>query len=113
MRYHSHTLSIVLAIGLSVFTDVGCSSRHEQPSDEVYEVFRTPFPAQIAQVLNEPDRFTLFSIEGENEILSELTDRSFHGFRILGKTEILDAEQRKALVESLNQGIRKARGPAL
>src|SRR5881394_3118647 len=110
MRCRLRTLLIVLALGLPEF--IGCSSGYKPPPDEAYEVFRTPFPAEIKRILDEPDRFTLFSIEGENEIAPEVTERSFYGFRILGKTDIEDAEKRKSLIEALNLGIRKARGPA-
>src|SRR5262245_4395395 len=118
MRFRLRTLLILLAVGPLITEWVGCSTRKEPPPG-FYDRFRVPFPSEIRQVLDEPDRFTLFSIEGNDDegqvkILPHVTEHDFHGFNILGKTEITDAQQRKSLIESLDEGISKVtHGPAI
>jgi len=118
MRYCLRTLLVVLTLGPMVLVEyVGCSTPKEPPPG-FYDRFRVPFPPEVRRVLDEPDRFTLFSVEGgdegHDEILPAVTEQSFHGISILGKTEIADTQQRKLLIEALDDGISKVmHGPAI
>lgn len=116
-RFSLRTLFIVLAIGPLVMDDVACSTRKDPPP-EFYDRFRVPFPPEVRRVVDEPDRLTLFSIEpddeGTREFLPDVTEHDFHGYKIFGKAEITDAQQRKSLIKSLDEGISKAtHGPTL
>jgi hypothetical protein len=113
-RFKLRTLLIVLAMGPMVL--VGCvdSPTQTKPPPGFYDKVRIPFPPDIRRVLDAPDSFTLFSIEGEDDIKPEVTEQSFHGFNILGKTGIEDPQQRKSLVDALDEGISTVtHGPAL
>jgi hypothetical protein len=113
MQYRLCTLLIVLALGPPILGCVGCSTPKEPPPG-FYDRVRVPFPPEIRRVLDDPDGFMLYSIEGENEILPDVREHSFHGFNILGKTVITDAQQRKSLIQALDEDISKVtHGPAL
>lgn len=104
--YQLSTSLIVMALGPPLLA--GCvDSKPKEPPPGFYDQFRIPFPPDIKRVLDESDRLVLYSIEGESKFLPEVTERSFHGFNILGRTEIAVAQQRKLLVEALDEGISK------
>jgi hypothetical protein len=114
-RYKIVTLLMLLVLFAAIppmIRAVGCSrpideAERLQKQNELYKLVRIAFPPETRRVLDEPDRFTLFSIEGEDEILPHVTEQSFHGFNILGKTEITDVEERRSLVKALDDGISK------
>lgn len=60
--------------------------------------FRDPTPG-----LESPEHLTLFSIEGKH--VSADAEERFHGYPVLGKVEIADADDRKKLVVALKEGL--------
>src|SRR5262245_7813956 len=115
MQYRLRALLIILALGPMLVGNISCSSsKLPKPPPGFYDRFRVPFPPEIRRVLEESESFLLYSIEGEDDILPDVTEHSFHGFKILGRTMITDDEQRKLLIEALDEGISKVmHGPAL
>jgi hypothetical protein len=82
--------------------------------------FRLAFaglPLKTSRTLKHADRFILFSLEPYLEPHSKLADKSsrspekFHGFLILGKTEITDKTERKQLLNDLFDCIPTGRPP--
>jgi hypothetical protein len=67
--------------------------------------------ANIFNVLTNSENFTLYSIEGsdigENK---EWKGEVFHGFPVLGKTEIKNTANRLELVSSLGKSVKDSRG---
>jgi hypothetical protein len=73
-------------------------------------------PPEVEKILKSAKQFTLLSLDPA-EISKEENERlgptaSFHGFRILGKTEIDEPAERATLVRALLAGIADANGQA-
>jgi hypothetical protein len=100
----------------------GCnSSKQQTPLDlsklpkEVRERIEKAryIPDDVKAVLDNPEHFTLLSIYGEEYPPDITSDTKFHGYDFLGKTEIEDVLERKALIDALYQSIAESTGPAL
>src|SRR5689334_17910405 len=106
---HKNIDRLVFAPLLLALASAGCewsNKSHELPKAflELREK-RRHMPDEVRFVLDNPERFTLFSIEGEDQPPDVTTETLFHGFNVLGKSEIEDADERKALLEALYRSI--------
>ena len=72
------------------------------------------FPAETRKVLDSGDRFVLLSIDPTHPALRGESDsqpkETFHGYSVLGKTEIRDQKERAALLGALYKGIADSGG---
>ena len=59
-----------------------------------------------------PQQLTLYSIDGHDFAPGEEphADETFHGYPVLGKAEITDMAERKAIMAALKQGITQSDG---
>jgi hypothetical protein len=64
-------------------------------------------PDDVKAVLEKPDSLELFSLEPNDE---DKSDKGFYGWKVLGKTEIKDAEGRKKVVDALLKGVSDSDG---
>jgi hypothetical protein len=115
------------AILLFAIASIGCKPSAEQLKAERSKAAREMIAKrhhvadEVKNVLNNSDRFMLFSIQGVegaqffvDAIPPDVTsDTKFHGYDILGKTDIEDPVEQKSLVEALYQSIAESTGPAL
>lgn len=66
-------------------------------------------PRPVADALNAPDEFILYSLEpgglGKLKDDDKVDAKTFHGHTILGQTEVKDAATRKKLVTAFNRGV--------
>jgi hypothetical protein len=85
--------SILLVVAL-----IGCGRPSVTTSRD------TPYSLEI------PEQLTLYSIDGRDFKPGEepKTEEKLHGYPVLGKVDIKDAEQRKEIIAALNEGL--ARG---
>ena len=65
--------------------------------------------------LKEAKGFTLYSILAAPQPLSPAkpiptTQETFHGWRVIGKTEVVDPQKRKAIIDGLQAAVRKPDG---
>ena len=67
-------------------------------------------PTEVRSILDGTERLILLSIEGGGDGVPESTETSFHGFKILGKTEPAGNEQQQLLRE-LYKGIEQGSSP--
>jgi hypothetical protein len=69
-------------------------------------------PTDVESILRATDQFELLSLypyrRGGADESNEVTH--FHGYRILGKTIVTDAEKRDEFISALNRGIEKSKG---
>ena len=105
MRNRLRVLLILLALGPSLLAWAGCESSTKPPTTKRNQ---KPLQEDARRVLDAAERLVLFSIEGEGDGVPESTDTSFHGFKILGKTEIANPPERQQLLSALYQGIDEA-----
>jgi len=110
MRFRLRTLLVVLSIGPMVLAGFGCDSRKPQPV--VVNPLKKPLPVEVRALLDNCERLVLLSIEGEEYGVPGSSDTDFHGFDILGKTEIRDRDEREQLLGALYKGIDEATVPA-
>jgi hypothetical protein len=66
-------------------------------------------PDDLKAVLEKPDALELVSLEPTEE---DKSDKGYFGWKVLGKTEVKDAESRKKLVDALLKGISDSDGKA-
>jgi hypothetical protein len=85
------TLALVLAAGLLVTL----GRAEDQPKK------KNAIPAEARAILDKADSFELLSLDPSPE--GEVKD-GFHDWKVLGKTEVKDAETRKKLVSALAKG---------
>jgi hypothetical protein len=90
------TLALVLMAGL--LTALGRAE--DQPK-------KNAIPAEAKAVLDKADSFELLSLDPSDR---EAGKDGFHGWKILGKTEVKDADARKKLVAALEKGAEESKG---
>lgn len=83
---------------------------HLDPHDRQSAKSKSPvLPAEIRRILDFGERFVLLSLEPGRDYWRkhgvEPEGERFHGWQVLGKTEIHDKVTRARLVDALNQGI--------
>lgn len=93
MRGHVTRLSL-LAVG-SVLLVPGCLTMGENK-----------LPQPVADTLDAPDEFILYSLEPAGIGRNKDNDKTFHGHTILGQTEVKDAATQKKLVAAFRRGVR-------
>jgi hypothetical protein len=107
------TMFVALAMGPLLLATPGCTAKEEESTDPFDSPLEERLPSDVRQFLENSERVVLYSIEGEGEAVPESTETSFHGFRILGKTELASAEQRQEILTALYLGIEEGGSPAL
>jgi len=113
MRYRLRTLLILLAIGPPLVAGVGCGESATKKSDQLANApWREPLADDVQNILAHADEFTLWSIEGELSLNDQVTDTHFHGFRILGKTDVPEKSDRDELLSALYRGMQEQGGRA-
>jgi hypothetical protein len=65
---------------------------------------------EVKRILDEGDRFTVLSLD---PMVRASDKETFHGFHVLGKTEIRTRKERRELLRALYKGIAGAKGWAL
>ena len=111
-------VALVLAIGIGVawFTRSDEGEFFGPPDDD------GDLAPEAVAVLDAPDSFYLYSLHPEPFALRPQTPQeatnevrrlgeNYHGFEILGRTEVVDAAQRKELVDALKRGVSEGKGP--
>lgn len=95
---------IALAVAAPVLTGKARSLR--RPTDTQ---LRAAFPGDSRQVLEQSQQFTLLSL---NPSPATFEKEAFHGFGVLGKTEVAEAKKRASLIAALDDGIARAQESA-
>jgi hypothetical protein len=69
-------------------------------------------PAETVKVLDQAERFLVYSLEPLEELPrhEHSTETHFHGYPVLGKAELTDANERAQLLGDFYQGVKDARG---
>ncbi|HEY4308199.1 MAG TPA: hypothetical protein VGN12_02005 [Pirellulales bacterium] len=57
-----------------------------------------------------PEQLTLYSIDGREERRNSVTEQRFQGYPVLGWLDIEDADDRKAIMSAVEQGIAQSNG---
>jgi hypothetical protein len=82
-------------VALLVLSLVACSKHTKQPQ----------VVAALEKLANAPSKMVLYSLNPANHHNGDLrTDTVLHGFDILGKAEIADTNEQRALLRALAQG---------
>ena len=68
-------------------------------------------PADALAALENADHFELLSLDPA-PVLQEKPENDFHGWKVLGMTEVKDAKTRQKLVVALRQGAKESNGKA-
>jgi hypothetical protein len=63
-------------------------------------------PAEAVEILTKPDQFELLSLDPAPDKM-DTTKEGFHDYKVLGKTQVKDADTRKELFTSLTKGMEK------
>jgi hypothetical protein len=71
---------------------------------------KNKMPDDLRAVLESADQFELLSLSPDR--LEEKPKDGFHGWKVLGKTTVQDAETRKKLVAALQKGVEENTGIA-
>jgi hypothetical protein len=79
---------------------VGPAARAEDKANKI--------PDDLRAVLEKADQFELLSLNPEEP--KEKPKDGFHGWQVLGKTTVKDAETRKKLVAALGKGVKENDG---
>jgi hypothetical protein len=61
-------------------------------------------------ILDKADQLELYSLEPDEKEAAANPDGGFHGWKILGRTTVKDAEQREKLLAALYKGLKDSKG---
>src|SRR5438094_9762795 len=64
-------------------------------------------PAKVLAVLEKADKLELLSLQPDD---IKRVKGGFHGWEVLGRTEVKDAKVRKQLVDALKKGVQESDG---
>ena len=84
---------LIPILALATTLMVGCTGKSAD----------SKIPESARAALEKADRFELLSIDPDRQ--QEKTKDDFHGWKVLGKTQIKDADTRKKLVAALKKGV--------
>jgi hypothetical protein len=96
---------LAFAAGVFVLL-VGVPNPAQQKRPDLY-LRENKIPERAKMELEQADKFELLSLR------PVVRGGDFHGYQVLGKTEILDAETRKSLVSALENGAAENHGDAM
>jgi|GEM_PF-1129113 len=82
----------------------------KEPEEEVRPPVGDKVPEHLLTLLEKADQFELLSLNPERS--KEKAADDFHGYKVLGKTTVKDAEVRKKLVAALKKGVEDNDGAA-
>jgi hypothetical protein len=70
-------------------------------------------PDQLRAILEKAEHFELFSLNPTDPLSENKKEpkETFHGWEVLGKTTVKDAETRKKLVDAFEKGVADNKGP--
>jgi hypothetical protein len=66
-------------------------------------------PEDVLTALTDAETFELYSLN-PNRLGEEPEDGDFHGWKVLGKTQVKDAEARESLINALKKGVSDSDG---
>jgi len=69
---------------------------------------KNQIPDDLKTILEKADKFELLSLEPEH--LKEKPADGFHGWKVLGRTTVKDAETRKTLLAAFEKGVEENKG---
>ena len=105
---------ILLFVGIIAILGVLWLKPWKPPTDPGFDQSKNALPGKTMKVLDEGERFVLLAIDPFPRSASDSSlpraKEVFHDFGILGKAEIRDVAQRKALLKALYQGIADSDG---
>ncbi|MDB6121223.1 MAG: hypothetical protein JWQ71_216 [Pedosphaera sp.] len=103
---------ILLAICANAYLPM-TSLAKETNNPPVVKPWTNALPAQVTMALDKGEKFVLYSLESTKLDATgqkSSVTKQFHGFRVLGKTEIKKPDARKELLGALYQGIADSSG---
>jgi hypothetical protein len=89
-------LTAVAITGIVMFQVVAASGRAAD----------NKLPAEAVTILTKPDQFELLSLDPAPD-KKDTTKDGFHDYKVLGKTQVKDADTRKELFTSLTKGMER------
>ena len=93
---------------LIIIAFAGCKRRAEQNPSEVGRLDQRPIATAIEKLGDAPSRIVLYSLNPSNNHSEDLnTDAVFHGYDILGRSDISDRAEQQRLLVALARGARE------
>ncbi len=97
-------LFLLFSVGAVVAIGISLTLRRER-----YERIRAVFPPDVKRVLDQSEKFYLYSLQSEPLPKTDLrTMPNFHGYPILGQTRVRSTPQRTDLLAALREGLGKS-----
>jgi len=93
-RFACLAMNILLILG-----SAGCGSKSK------------PLPSNVSSFLQEADQIELLSLDPKQSGNGDLED-GFHGWKVLGKTAIDNADAKKSVISALERGYAEGSNPA-
>ena len=73
----------------------------------------TELPKEAKAILDQAEQIDLYSLDPAGGMLKKDAEKDgFHGWKVLGKTKLADAKERKKVMAALHKGIAAGFGPA-
>ncbi len=99
-------MKILILIALSLPL-VACKKSER----ELFKEDQTRVATEVEKLLTPHSRVTLYSLDPVTRVETTKTDdQIFHGYDILGKTELSDPKEKSLLLKSFAQGVRESNG---
>jgi hypothetical protein len=103
----------VKALAVEAFPDdekIKALKQPKEPEEEIRPPVGDKVPEHLLTLLEKADQFELLSLNPQRS--KEKAADDFHGYKVLGKTTVKDAEVRKKLVAALKKGVEDNDGAA-